>query len=139
MFYGLVLIVVGLLASYPYIVSKRPDAAAILDKITPWQGWIGVVVAVWGVFSLVSVVLSIGLLSVVPVWWLLLLGMALLELALGFLLGYNLIVQYVLSKNAEAARKGAAIREKLIAWQTPLGLAAVVLGVLGVIFPLVLM
>ena len=31
----------GIIALTPAIVSRRPDAAQMLGKLTPWTGWIG--------------------------------------------------------------------------------------------------
>ena len=53
----------------------------------------------------------------------------LVAIGLGFLLGYGLINQYVLSKNADAARSGEAMRLKLAGIQGPVGLVAIVLGI----------
>jgi hypothetical protein len=55
--YGVTTIACGILAASAYIVARRPDARQLIDKLTPYQGWIGFVLFFWGawlVFGLVT-------------------------------------------------------------------------------------
>lgn len=133
MIYGLTLIILGLLAAPSLLLSKKPDAQALLDKITPYQGWIGLVFCVWGIWGIISAILSIGWLSTYPIYWIIWLAGSALEACLGFLLGYGLIVEYVLSKNEVAAQKGAELLKKLQPLQGKLGLAAIVVGLITIV------
>ncbi len=63
---GLITIAGGILAASALIIARKPDAKALIDKLTPYQGWIGVVMFVWGIFELLSVIRGIRLLSVLP-------------------------------------------------------------------------
>jgi hypothetical protein len=56
------------------------------------------------------------------------------DLLVGFLLGFGLITHYALSKNAQAMEKGQRIRSTLMGIQAPLGLLAVVMGALYIVF-----
>lgn len=129
MIYGITLILLGLLAVPSLLLSKKPDAQALLDKITPYQGWIGLVFAFWGVWGIISAILNLGWLTTFPIYWITFLLVSVVEAALGFILGYGLIVKYVLSKNETAAEKGAQLLAKLAPLQGKLGIAAIVLGI----------
>jgi hypothetical protein len=132
----IILFLGGVLGAANLIVAKRPDAKAQIDKLTPYQGVIGVVLLLWGIWDIIGVLRSLGVVSAVPVWWLIYLITALTELGLGFLLGYALISKYALSKSPEATAKGEMLRLKLAAYQGPLGVVAIVLAILFTVFTL---
>jgi hypothetical protein len=133
MLFSIALIVLGLLAIPSLIISKKPQAKELFDKVAPYQGWFGVIFAIIGIVDIIITIINIRLLTVVPIWWILSLLIAAVEIALGFILGYSLIHKYVLSKNAEADEKGKELLNKLLPLQGKLGVVAIILGVLGVI------
>ena len=45
---GIVLVVLGALALPSLIAAKAPNAKDLLDKIAPYQGWIGGIARAWG-------------------------------------------------------------------------------------------
>ena len=122
-----VLFVGGVLGAASLIVAKKPDAKNLIDKLTPYQGFIGVVLVLWGIWDVIGVLRSLGSFSV---FWLVWLITAVTELALGFLLGYGLISKYVLGGSPQALEKGQQLRAKLAVYQGPLGVVAVCLAVL---------
>ena len=131
---GLIPIAGGVLASSGFIISKKPNAKELIDKLVPYQGWIGAVMFFWGIWETISVVTHLGQLGEAPlrfVFWML---VAASDLLVGFLLGYGLITKYAFGKNEQAQAKGAAVRAKLVKWQAPLGLLAVVMGVLYLVW-----
>jgi hypothetical protein len=131
---GLIPIAGGVLASSGFIISKKPNAKELIDKLVPYQGWIGAVMFFWGIWETISVVTHLGELGSAPlrfVFWML---VAASDLLVGFLLGYGLITKYAFGKNEQAQQKGAAVRQKLVKWQAPLGLLAVVMGVLYLVW-----
>jgi hypothetical protein len=135
---GLIPIAGGVLASSGFIISKKPNARELIDKLVPYQGWIGAVMFVWGVWETISVVTHLSLLGQAPlrfVFWTL---VAISDLLVGFLLGYGLITKYTFGKNEQAQKRGAEVREKLVKWQAPLGLLAIVMGVLYLVWAYVL-
>ena len=136
MIYGLLLIVLGVLAAPSLILSKKPNAKELLDKLAPYQGWMGLVFAFWGLYSIINSILTIGTLATYPIWWITSCGIGVVEFVLGFLLGYSLIVKYVLSKNETAAKKGAELLLKLAPLQGTFGLIAICLGIWAVVFNL---
>lgn len=121
----------GLIASSSVIIAKKPNAKELIDKLTPYQGWIGVILAFWGVWGIISSVLNIGDLSLT---WIVSLAVAVAEFVVGFLLGYGLISKYLLEKNETAKEKGQALRLKLTKYQIPAGLLLLALGVLWLVF-----
>lgn len=137
MLYGITLIILGCLAIPSLILSKRPDAKAAFDKIAPYQGVIGIVFAILGVWGIFECLANIELLSLVPIAWIIWLLVSVVEAALGFILGYGLISKHLLSKNATAAEKGAQLLQKLLPLQGKLGIIAIVLGVVQIIATLV--
>ena len=126
---AIALIICGALAAASFIVAKRPDAKQAIDKLVPVQGWVGLVVCVWGAWTIVSAVLSLGLLSHFPVYWMTFMAVGVMEFALGFLLGFGLITKYALSKHEQALARGQQLRGKLALYQIPLGLIGIGLGV----------
>lgn len=129
MIYGITLILLGILAVPSLLLSKKPNAKELLDKIVPYQGWIGVVFAFWGVWGIISAILNLGWLTTFPIYWITFLLVSIVEAGLGFILGYGLIAKYVLSKNEQAAEKGKQLLAKLTPLQGTLGIAAIVLGI----------
>jgi len=130
--WGLALIVLGALSAASLIVAKKPNAAELLNKITPYQGWFGIFACLWGLFGIIWALVGIGVLAwgiFGVIWWLTwLLGCVLLAV-LGFILGYGLITKYVFGKNEEAKAKGDAILAKLAPLQGTLGIVAIIVGV----------
>lgn len=129
MIYGITLIILGLLAVPSLLLSKKPDAKELFDKIAPYQGWIGIVFAFWGIWGIISAILNLGLLGTIPVYWVTWLAVSVVEAALGFILGYGLIAKHALSKNAQAAAKGEELLARLTPLQGKLGIVAIILGV----------
>ena len=49
MFYGIQLILLSIIAVPSLILSKKPNAAELLAKIEPYQGWIGLIFCIGGI------------------------------------------------------------------------------------------
>jgi hypothetical protein len=127
---GIITICAGILAASAFIIAKKPDAQEWIDKLTPYEGWIGLCTFGWGVFDMIGVLTSIGMLGEFPLRWVFWLCVAVADLLVGFILGFKLISKYALSKNEAALAKGQAIRGKLTTVQIPIGFFAIVMGVL---------
>lgn len=138
MIYGITLMILGVLASPNLLLAKKPNAKEILDKITPYQGWIGLVFCFWGIWGIIQAILNMGLLATWPIWWITWLASSVIEAVLGFILGYGMISKLVLSKNEEAKQKGEQLLAKLAPIQGKLGVAGIIVGawviVAGIIF-----
>ena len=134
--FSILLIIVGALAAYNGIVRNWPNMRQGLDKIVPYQGWFGIAALVWGVINLIHLLLHLGMMSMMPPFWVILAVVAnVVAVLLGLVLGYGLIAQYLLTNNPDARRKGEDMRAKVVARQVALGWAAIVLGVLGLLLP----
>ncbi len=123
---GIWLVVLGILAAPNIIVSKKPEAAEWIDKLRPYQGWLGVVSLFWGIWRFIGFFGILNGFSVFPVITLTYLVMALLLMALGLLLGINVIKTFVKDETAHA--KMDDIVTKIAAKQGKLGLIAVIVG-----------
>ncbi len=127
---AIIAILGGLIASSSLIVAKKPNAKELLDKLTPYQGWIGVILTAWGIWGMIDLLLNIGSIGLV---WIIALAVCVVEFIVGFLLAYGLISKYILEKNEAAKEKGAELRQKLVKYQVPSGLILVVLGILSIV------
>jgi hypothetical protein len=138
MFAGLITIAGGILAASSLIIARKPNAKDLIDKITPYQGWIGIVMFFWGVWGTLDCVRNLSLLSVRPLFWIFWTASSAADLIVGFLLGFGLITKYALSRNAAAQARGQQIRAKIAPLQGTFGLLAIVMGVLYVVWLYVL-
>ncbi len=129
MIYGITLIILGILAAPSLILAKKPNAKEYLDKITPYQGWIGLGFCFWGVWGIIQTILSISLLGNYPIWWITWLASSLVQAVLGFILGYGMINKLLLSKSEEAKLKGEQLLAKLAPKQGKLGLMGIIVGI----------
>ncbi|MCC6996522.1 MAG: hypothetical protein IT370_18060 [Deltaproteobacteria bacterium] len=132
----------GALAAASFIVAKKPDAKKAMDKIAPYQGIIGVIALIWGLYdtyfwllgtegSFVRKIFTSGFPGIPGKYKLLGYSMywvGILQILLGVLLGYGLIASKVGGKNPEMAAKGEAMQKKLAGIQTPLGFVAIITG-----------
>ncbi len=139
---ALLLIAAGALAIPALIASKQPNAKEVLDKLVPYQGVIGIILLLMGLYLLIVDVLSYNfsvLRFISPLGSIIYMIGILVAIALGLLLGYGLIKKYALSKNADAARSGDAVMAKMARIQAPLGIAGIALGVFLLIWRLILL
>ncbi|MFR9165210.1 MAG: hypothetical protein ACLVKO_02875 [Dysgonomonas sp.] len=104
-----------------------------MKKLLPIRGWAGVVFCIWGIWGIISCILTIGWLTTWPIYWITLLLVSIVLAALGFILGYGLIAKHALSKNPTAAEKGEQVLKKLIPLQGKLGILAIILGIWQII------
>lgn len=128
MIYGITLILLSIIAVPSLILSKKPNAKELLEKVEPYQGWIGIIFCFWGIWGLVTAVLNIGWLTSAPIWWTTLAAGSLVEACLGFLLGFPLINKLFLSGNEKAREKAVRIREQVAPKQGKLGILGIIVG-----------
>jgi len=130
---GLITIFGGILAASSFIVARKPNAQQLIDKLVPYQGWIGFCMFGWGCWELFGVLTHMGLLSAAPMAWTFWLLEGAADLLVGFILGFGLITKYTLNGSAYAREKGQAIRARLVNFQVPLGGLAIVMGALYIV------
>jgi hypothetical protein len=123
---GIWMTVLGILGAANLIIAKKPDAKELIGKIAPYQGWIGAVSALWGLWGIISSVLHLGWLSVAPIFWITFLACAALQFALGLLLGIGVLKTFI--KQPQAVEKMDQLVAKLAPKQGVLGLIAIGVG-----------
>lgn len=133
---AILLIIAGILAVPSLRKSKNRDAKSVINKVSPYQGWIGVIVTIWGIWSLISVIrysdvlLNYGYTSL----WILSIAIAVVAIILGFILGFNLVDRYLLSKSHASGVKGKKLIDKLLPFQKFFGILAIILGVIAFVY-----
>ena len=128
MIYGITLILLSIIAVPSLILAKKPNAQELLDKIEPYQGWIGLIFCLGGVWGVISALLNIGWLTTSPIWWITLLAGSLVQAVLGFMLGFGMINKLILSNNEAAQEKAEALRVKLAPKLGKLGIFGLIVG-----------
>jgi len=128
MFWGIQLILLSIIAVPSLILAKKPDAKELLDKIEPYQGWIGLIFCLWGVWGIISAILNVGMLSTFPIWWITWLAGSFVMATLGFMLGFGLLNKFFLSKNPAAKAKAVQLREKMAPKLGKLGIFGIAVG-----------
>ena len=127
MFSGIWLVLLGVLAVPSLIIAKRPDAKDMIAKLTPYQGWIGAVSCLGGVWGIISAILSIGILSTWPIFWVSWLVGSIFQAALGLILGIGTLKTFI--KNPQAQAKMDETLAKLSPKQGMLGVGAIGFGI----------
>ena len=128
---GIWLVVLGLLGAYSLIVARKPDAQAMLDKLVPFQGWIGLLSLIWGLWYLISGILNLGTLSSNLIWLITYFAMAACLIGLGLLLGIGIIRGFIKNPESRAKLEGTVLA--LSPYQGTLGIVSIVLGVWGIV------
>lgn len=135
---GLITIAGGILAASALIIARKPNAKQLIDKMTPYQGWIGVVMFVWGIKEIFGAVTNMGMLKAAPVLWIFWLASGVADLLVGFLLGFGLIAKYALGRSPTAEARSQSLRLRLAPYQGVLGLFAIAMGTLYILWIYVL-
>ncbi len=125
------MIVLGILGAASLIIAKKPDAKALIDKLTPFQGWMGAVSAIWGLWGIINSILSLGWLAYMPIAWITYLAESVVCLILGLLLGIGVIKTFV--SQPQAVEKMDMVVKKFAPFQGILGIVAILLGIWGVV------
>ena len=125
---ALAVIIGSLIALSSFIIARKPDAKALFEKVTPYQGFLGVGLLAWGVIDLLR---TIGdwsaMLDVKFLLGLGIIGYVCSEVLLGFLLGFGLIAQWIPGES-EAEKKGIEIQKKLLVYSLPIGVIGLASG-----------
>ena len=123
---GIWLALLGVLAVPSLLLSKKPDAKEMLAKLAPYQGWMGAVSCLWGIWGIISSVLNVGWLAHFPIYWVTFLADSILLAALGLILGIGTMKTFIKDPTAQA--KMDETLAKLAPHQGRLGLVAVCVG-----------
>ena len=137
-FSSIFLIVLGLLGAPSLLLNRIPAMKGFVTSITPFVGWLGVIAALWGLWVTIDALIWIRILGWFPVVWLTWFAVGIVLVVLGFLLGFPVLNQLALSKNADAAKKADMVRAKLATYQTLFSIVAIGLGIWSLVVELVL-
>ena len=118
---AIITILGGILAASSFIVAKKPDAREFIGKLAPYQGGIGIAMIVIGIF---------GILNLISHFTLFILVKAVVDLGLGFLLGFSLLNRWFLSKDVDMLRKAEDLKMKLVKYEVTGGIIAIIVGTL---------
>lgn len=129
MIYGITLVLLSIIAVPSLILSKKPNAKELLAKVEPYQGWIGLVFCIWGVWGIITSIINIGWMTTAPIWWATLLAGSIVEATLGFMLGFAVINKIIIGKNESAQVKAAELRAKIAPKQGKLGVLGIIVGI----------
>jgi hypothetical protein len=126
---GITLIILSIIAVPSIILAKKPNAKELLNKVAPYQGWIGLIFCFWGIYGVIfSGILGLSWIKNWPIFWITTLLVNIMQTVLGFILGYGMISKYVFSKSEEARKKGEQVLAKLASIQGKLGIAGILIG-----------
>ena len=128
---GIWLALLGALAVPSLILARRPDAREMLGKLAPYQGWMGAVSALWGIWGIISSFLNIGWLTTAPISWATSLAASVLLAGLGFILGIGVMKTFI--KSPAAQKKLDVTLERVAPHQGRLGIAGIGVGVWAVV------
>jgi hypothetical protein len=132
-FFGSIwLIVLGVLGAANLIIAKKPDAKELIGKISPYQGWIGAVSALWGLWEVIHALINLGLLGSWPILWITYFAAALVQLALGLLLGIGVLKTFI--KQPQAVEKMDLMVTKLAPYQGTFGLISIGIGIWFILY-----
>ena len=131
---SVMLIVAGILAAAAFIIARKPEAGKWINKIMPFNGWIGTLLFVWGAWYVVDVILHLGRYSeymkLDPFWgFIRMLFIPATAVFLGFMLGFTLVAKWMPGQG-RSEEKLLALQKKLIKITTPLGLLGILAGIL---------
>ena len=124
------MIVLGVLGASDLIIARKPEAKELIAKLTPYQGWMGAISALWGVWVTVWTLIHVSWMHYSVLWWFTMLAEGVTLLALGLILGAGVLKSFV--KQPEAVAKIDLAVAKLMPLQGTLGLVGIGLGVWGI-------
>lgn len=137
----LALILGSLVCLSTFIISKKPEAKELFEKIAPYQGFLGVGLLFWGLYDMYRWFLQdtgIGM-SAFSIFMkvdkvLAFAGAAYLvsEVLIGFILGFGLIASWIPGEGT-AEKKGLAIQKKLLTVSLPIGIVGIISAILVLI------
>jgi hypothetical protein len=130
---GLVLIVLGALCIPSLVAQKSQNAKELLDKVVPFQGIIGLVAFIWGVWVIIQCVIDLNWIGwVFPrglIRWITYGLNGVLLLSGGAILGWGLIQKNILAKAPDNVKaKAEESFTKLVAFQPKIGIVSIIFG-----------
>jgi len=125
------LILGGILALSAFIVSKKPDAKQMIDKLVPFQAFIGVALLVVGILNWLDAGI-VNIFRIMSFWFLggiAILGGVFSAILLGFFFGMPQIAKWIPGES-NAETKAMELSKKLAPFQMLIGIIAIISGFL---------
>ena len=133
---AILLILAGILALSAFIVAKKPDAKAMIDKLVPFQAFIGIgLLAVCLYFWLIEAGV-VNLFRMMKFWalgGLISIGAVFSGILLGFLFGMPQIAKWIPGESS-AEQKAVELSKKVAPFQVLLGIIAVVSSLITMLY-----
>jgi hypothetical protein len=135
--HALLLIVAGILGLSGFIVAKKPDAKAMIDKLVPFQAFIGVGLLAVALINWLraGIVNVFKLFSVWPLFGLAILGAIFGGIILGFFFGMPQIAKW-LPGESNAEQKASELSKKIAPFQMLFGIVCLASGLLLLLYGL---
>ncbi len=128
--FPLIAIVAGCLAAAAVVIQKLPDAEKAIEKIKPYEAFIGVAALLFGIMQLLSIGKMFG-----SITGLVALAATVSCILMGFLLGFPVLQDMVINDMSEDSRaKAAEWYQKLTPYKITAGLTAIGTGIYLLIF-----
>ena len=119
----ILLILAGILAISGLIVAKKPNAKEMIDKLVPYQAFIGIALLAFGIYNLLHALGVLGiLLRSFP--GIVALVVIISSILLGFMFGMPQIAKWM-PGDGGAEQKGMELAKKLAPYQVVLGLVGI--------------
>lgn len=128
----LLAIVAGTLAASSIIIQKLPDADQYIQKIKPYEGYIGIgalLIALMGLLD-INMILRQGFFDMMITF-----TCIASCIVMGFLMGFPIIQEKLLEESsAEIRDKGNELYKKLTPYKVLAGLLGISTGIMGLLF-----
>lgn len=137
---GLALLVLGVLGLQSRLVRSGSTSAELVNKITKYQGWIGIGGVIWGVIDFIYTLRWVPLLGkgLVVLWLSMFLG-TIVNILLGVLFGRGRIEQGLLDKaKPETNERVERAVQRIAGYQVPLGYASLIGGAWIILYYVIL-
>lgn len=125
-FLPLIAIIAGILAASSFLIKKLPDSASLIQKIKPYEGFIGAAALAMGILTLfnINAMMRIGMM-----YGVISLVCIVSSMVMGFLLGFPVLQDLLLDELSENARKKSDdLYERLMPYKVISGMAAIGTG-----------
>jgi hypothetical protein len=133
----LLLIAGGLLGASTVIISRSPNAARVIDALTPFKMIIGVAMLIYGVVLLFRAFLFQHLLTTLRLYSVTggaALATCVCMILLGFLFGLPQVIKWMPQNHPAAQQKAQELAGTVAGFQVLLGLVAIVAAVADMLF-----
>src|ERR1700704_2437883 len=128
----LLLILAGILAVSGLIVAKKPNAKELIDKLVPFQAFIGVALLVLGLYNLIRAFGWFGIFFK-SFFGIVALAVIATSILLGFMFGMPQIAKWIPGQGG-AEQKGMELSKKLAPYQVIIGVVGIASALLWILY-----